>query len=148
MAPGGSRDGFAAAPAGGVEQVLVVDDSPAIQRTVEAALNQLGVSDERVTVLGSGDDALAYFGPLDPDLVLLDTSMPGIDPYDVVQAMLLEDPEARIVALTEKPTDDPAVAELLSFGAFDILRKPIRAEDLEQLLRSIEEERPGAGRIP
>ena len=148
MVPDGSHSGgFAPTPSDSVERVLVVDDSPAIQQSVEDALAQLGLGEERITVLDSGDDALAYFGPLSPDLILLDTSMPGIDPYDVVQAMLLEDPDARVVALTEKPTDDPAVAELLSFGIFDVLRKPVRAEDLERLLRTIAEERPGAGRI-
>lgn len=130
-----------------VDRVLVVDDSPAVRQTVKDALDNLGIPEDRVTVLGSGDDALEAFTPLSPDLVLLDTSMPGIDPYDVVQAMLLEDPESRVVPLTEKSTDDPSVGELLSFGAFDILRKPVRRRDLESVLRSIDEEDGSAGRI-
>lgn len=146
MGPTGSPS--AASPGVDVDHVLVVDDSPAIRQTVADALANLGVPEDRMTVLESGDDALATFTPLAPDLVLLDTSMPSLDPYDAVQAMLLEDPEARIVPLTERSKDDPVIGELLSFGVFDVLRKPVRVGDLEALLRSIEEERPGVDRIP
>lgn len=146
--PIGSSSAGGSPHAGSVEHVLVVDDSPAVRRTVEEALSTLGVPADRVTILESGDDALEAFSPLSPDLVLLDTSMPGIDAYDVVQAMLLEDPETHIVPLTEKPTDHPAIGELFSFGAFEVLRKPVRTRDLEGLLRSIDEEAAGAGRIP
>lgn len=131
-----------------LEHVLVVDDSPAIRKTVADALANLGVPEDRMTVLESGDDALATFTPLSPDLVLMDTSMPSLDPYDAVQAMLLEDPETRIVPLTERSTDDPIIGELLSFGVFEVLRKPVRVGDLEELFRSIEEEAPGVDRIP
>lgn len=148
MPVGSPSGGLGASPGSDVEDVLVVDDSPAIRSTVEDALANLGLPSEHVTVVDSGDDALAAFTPLAPDLVLLDTSMPGIDAYDVLQAMLLEDPDSRIVPLTEKPREDPSVAELLSFGAFDVLRKPIRVNDLERLLRTIEEEQGSAGRIP
>lgn len=147
MAPDGSRDGFTHSPSAHVESVFVVDDSPAIQATVEDALDRLGLPSDRVTVLDTGDDALPVFTPLSPDLVLLDTSMPSIDAFDVVQAMLLESPDTRIVPLTEKELDHPEVRELISYSAFDVLRKPIRTQDLERLFRSLEEEHPGAGRI-
>lgn len=148
MEPEGSRRDFTHSPSAHVESVFVVDDSPAIQATVEDALDRLGLPSDRVTVLDTGDDALAVFTPLSPDLVLLDTSMPSIDPFDVVQAMLLEAPQTQIVPLTEKELDHPSVRELISYGAFDVLRKPIRVKDLETLFRSIEEQHPGAGRIP
>ncbi|PSG96068.1 hypothetical protein BRD56_12375 [Thermoplasmatales archaeon SW_10_69_26] len=80
MVPTGSPS--AAGPGIDIGHVLVVDDSPAIRRTVEDALANLGVPDERMTVLESGDDALATFTPSSPDLVLLGPSMPSLDPYD------------------------------------------------------------------
>lgn len=146
--PDGSPDGPDSGRVGAVNGVLVVDDSPAVRRTVEEGLARLEVPEENATILDSGDEALRVFSSLSPDLVLLDTSMPGIDPYDVVQAMLLEDPDTRVVPLTEKPPDDPSVSELFSFGAFDVLRKPIRGRDLKELFRTIDEEHPGRERIP
>lgn len=146
--PGGSRSGHGPTPGADVDGVLVVDDSPAVRNRIEESLAKLGVPEHRVTLMDSADDALETFSPMSPDLVLLDTSMPGIDAYDVVQAILLEDPDARIVPLTEKPDDHPSVSELLSFGVFDVLRKPIRTRDLETLFHAIDQERPGAGRIP
>lgn len=144
MAPIGSSS---SASPDGVGDVLVVDDSPAVRRKVANALADLGVPEDRMTVLASGDEALETFTPLSPGLVLLDTSMPGIDTYDVVQAMLLEAPESRVVPLTEKPADHPEIGELRSFGVFDILRKPIRVADLEELLRQIDDEQTGIDRI-
>lgn len=61
--------------------------------------------------------------------------------------MLLEEPDTTIVPLTEKTKDHPRIGELASFGVYDVLRKPVRVSDLESLMRSIEEENAGAGRI-
>jgi len=61
--------------------------------------------------------------------------------------MLLGEPDTTIVPLTEKIKDHPSIGELVSFGVYDVLRKPVRVSDLESLMRSIEEEHAGAGRI-
>jgi twitching motility two-component system response regulator PilG len=64
--------------------VLVVDDSPTIRKIVEVTLRR-----ERIRVLGVGDglSALAAVADKQPRLVLLDITLPGMDGYQVCQAL-------------------------------------------------------------
>ena len=64
--------------------VLVVDDSPTIRKIVEVTLRR-----ERIRVLGVGDglSALAAVADKQPQLVLLDITLPGMDGYQICQAI-------------------------------------------------------------
>lgn len=146
MAPVGSSD-TPASGFRGLGSVLVVDDSPAVLQSILESLQAAGVPLDQVEALETGDEALRVFSELSPDLVLLDTTTPGVDPYDAVQAMLFEAPDTKVVPVTEKSPEDAQVRELLSFGAFDVVRKPVRAADIEHLVHRVREEHSGAGRI-
>ena len=61
--------------------VLVVDDEPPIRELVEDVLKGAGF---RVVLAKDGDAGLALFQSERPDLVLLDTLMPGTDGWDVL----------------------------------------------------------------
>lgn len=129
------------------ETYMIVEDSPAVQHNLSNALTKLGVSGDRIDTFERGDDALAVFTDLAPDVVLLDTSLHGVEPADAVQAILLERPETRIVLLTELHEDHPDLQEMVAFGIFGILRKPLDTDKVRSMIQKIEEERPGAGRI-
>src|SRR4051794_20066484 len=64
--------------------VLVVDDSPTIRKIVEVTLKR-----ERIRVLGVPDglSALAAVADKQPQLVLLDITLPGMDGYQICQAL-------------------------------------------------------------
>src|SRR5919197_2346406 len=64
--------------------VLVVDDSPTIRKIVEVTLRR-----ERIRVVGVGDglSALAAIADKQPRLVLLDITLPGMDGYQICQAI-------------------------------------------------------------
>lgn len=126
---------------------LVVDDSPAIRLMIQEALVQSGVDEGRVEGLPSGDEALRRFSEFAPDVVFLDTSIPGVDPFDAAQAMILEKPSVSVVAVTELDPSDAMVRELLSFGVFDVIEKPVRVEDVRSLLDELQSQHRGAGRI-
>lgn len=126
---------------------LVVDDSPAIRLMIQEALVQNGVDERNVEGLPSGDEALRRFSEFSPDVVFLDTSIPGVDPFDAAQAMILEKPSVRVVAVTELDPTDSMVRELLSFGVFDVVEKPVRVEDVGTVLDELQGQHRGAGRI-
>lgn len=131
----------------GIDQVLVIDDSPAIRQALAENLRKVGIRESQLTTLESGDEAMRRFSKLQPDLVFLDTSMPDVDPYDATQAILFEAPDTKVVAITGKTLEDPAVQSLLEFGVFDVIRKPLRSSDVDQLFNAIREEQSGRGRI-
>jgi DNA-binding NarL/FixJ family response regulator len=78
-------------------RVLVVDDDPRMRRltclTIELADGPFTIAGEA----GCGNDALAQWRALQPDLVVLDYAMPGCNGLVLAAEILAERPEQRIV---------------------------------------------------
>lgn len=108
-------------------RVLVVDDRPANVRLLEAILTAEGYD---VTSAASGEDALHSIGAAEPDLVLLDILMPGIDGYEVCRR-IRERPETAylpVVMVTASSAEQKV--EALRAGADDFLTKPVDRQEL------------------
>lgn len=129
-------------------QMLVADDSPAIRAVITDALQESGIREEDIETAEDGLQAVEKFQEMDPDVVFMDLNMPRKDGREAAEDILTEDPRARVVAVTGLREDKEIVEDVRSIGAFDILQKPIRFQDIQDVLNKIEEERRGAGRIP
>src|SRR3954467_10180640 len=70
-------------------RVLIVDDEPLARRGVRARLLAVGDVDI-VGECGSGREAVEAIAALAPDLVMLDVQMPGLDGFDVIDAVGVE----------------------------------------------------------
>jgi CheY-like chemotaxis protein len=111
--------------------VLVVDDTPSNSELVATTLmNEFC----RIHLAESGPEALAATRELKPDLILLDVLMPGMDGYQVCEA-LKQDPLTRDIPILFLSCRDEAdaVARGLEAGALDYIIKPF--EPLELLAR-------------
>ena len=74
-------------------RVLIADD----QRLFAEALELILASDERIEVVGrafDGEQAVELARELAPDVVLMDLSMPGLDGFDAIEAILGDDAAA------------------------------------------------------
>jgi PAS domain S-box-containing protein len=115
-----------------VQRVLVVDDNHDAADSLGALLQHLGLG---VRVAYDGTAALEALGEFEPDLVLLDLGMPGMDGYATAQRMR-ERPagrDAMIVALTGWGQERDRRRVLAA--AFDRhLLKPVALETLHELL--------------
>ena len=112
-------------PLGGpapVAKLLVVDDHPAnIQ-----ALFQIFQGDHRVFMATSGEQALAVCRDQQPDLVLLDVVMPGMDGYEVCMRLKADATTRDIpVIFVTSHGDEAAETQGLDVGAVDFITKPI-----------------------
>jgi len=109
-------------------RVLVVDDHPAFRRALTSALrmvDSLEVAGEAGGGLEAADRALAD----DPDLVLMDLSMPDIDGIEAMRRIHLEKPDMPVVILTAHA--DPGIEkEARAAGARGFLAKGTPLEDL------------------
>lgn len=130
-----------------IETVAVVDHSPAIRTALERALRKHADAGVEIAEYEEGLAAIRDFTELDPDMVLIESEPLGVEAYDAVQAMILERPGTKIVAVTELSREAEPIQELLGFGLFDVLEKPVRSRDVGALLDEVREEQPGAGRI-
>lgn len=128
-------------------EFLIVDDSPVIRRTLEKMLRRFGSGNARISTAADSQQALKEFRDKRPDVVLLDIQLPDVGGEQTARVMFNEDPSTRIVAITGLMEEDQRVRDLLSMGAFSLLTKPIHSSDVEELLRLLEEEESGAGRI-
>jgi DNA-binding NarL/FixJ family response regulator len=80
-------------------RVVVVDDSAVARSAIEDAVAQAGEF-ELVASVASGDDALTVVPRVDPDLVLLDIRMTGLDGHETCRLLRAGGSRARIVLVS------------------------------------------------
>lgn len=114
-------------------RVLVVDDHPAFRRALTAALRM--VKDiELAGEAGGGLEGAERAVLEDPDLVLMDLSMPDLDGIEAMRRIHKVKPELPVVILTAHA--DPGVEkEAREAGASGFLAKGTGLEDLVVALR-------------
>jgi two-component system invasion response regulator UvrY len=109
-------------------RVLVVDDHPAFRRALTSALKTVG-SIEVAGEAGGGVAATRQAEELEPDVVLMDLSMPDLGGIEAMQEIHRHRPDLPVVILTAHA--DPYVEkEARSAGASGFLAKGIGLEDL------------------
>ncbi len=113
-------------------RILVVDDDPEIVNFVKRGLIYDGYD---VDTAGNGTEALAKARDTEPDLVVLDIMMPGLDGIEVSKR-LRQASDVPILMLTAKGTVADRVAGLDS-GADDYLVKPFSFDELLARIRAL-----------
>lgn len=112
-------------------KILVVDDDPAISEMLSIVLESEGFSTVAVT---DGAVAVETFQREQPDLVLLDLMLPGMNGIDICRAIRQES-SVPIVMLTAK-TDTVDVVLGLESGADDYVNKPFKPKELVARIRA------------
>ena len=123
-------------------RALVVDDEPALADVVTSYLVRDGFE---VEVALTGEDALAHARLLDPDVVVLDLGLPGIDGIEVCR-QLRTFSDCYVVMLTAR-TDEVDKLVGLSVGADDYVTKPFSPRELVARIRAMLR-RPRAAATP
>jgi DNA-binding response OmpR family regulator len=113
-------------------RILVVDDEPDLLRFVRRALEAEGY---QVQTAADGADGLRLALTTEPDLVVLDLLMPGVDGQAVLTALLAHDPGMRVLVLSAT-ADIQARISCLERGAVDFLAKPFAVRELIARVRS------------
>lgn len=114
-------------------RVLVVDDTAVLRRTLATMLTVAGF--EVCGEAGDGDEAVAQAAVLQPDVVLLDLSMPRRAGLDAIAPILGVAPQARIVMLTG--FDDPGLAgRARRAGAHGFVVKGAAPDELYDAVRA------------
>lgn len=112
-------------------KILVVDDDPAISEMLTIVLESEGF--EPITVT-DGAEALPAFRDIQPELVLLDLMLPGLNGVDICKA-IRRGSAVPIIMLTAK-TDTVDVVLGLESGADDYITKPFKPKELIARVRA------------
>jgi two-component system, NtrC family, response regulator AtoC len=118
-----------------ISTVLVAEDEPAARASLVELLEA-----ERFRVLSAkdGDQALSLTLREEPDAVLLDIRMPGLDGLSLLRQALKGGSDSVFIVMTAYGDSSTAI-EAMKLGAFDYLSKPLDfAHVLSQLNRAIE----------
>jgi len=112
-------------------KILIVDDEPILRDSLEVALKASGYE---VTTTRTGEEGLERFQKENPDLILLDHWLPGINGDEVLRRIKEEDPEIPIIVMTAQGSIEMAVNSM-KMGAFDFLVKPFELDQVEDLIK-------------
>ncbi len=121
--------------------ILIVDDA----QFMRAILRDICV-DMDLEVVGEaadGEQAVAMYGELSPDLVLLDITLPNLDGTEALQRILATDSQAQVVMITAHGQKDLVLAAI-KHGAQDFIIKPFDHERVTETLSRIISRQPVA----
>lgn len=114
-------------------RLLLVDDHP----VVRAGLANLLASEPGFAVVGQANDGaegVRLWQALEPDLVLLDITMPGLDGIEVLRRIRQLSPDARVLMLTSSEAAEDVV-QAVKAGACGYVTKHIEHEELVAAIR-------------
>jgi len=113
-------------------KVLLVDDE---QEFVNTLSERLETRQMTPAIAYDGEEALAMVADDQPEVMVLDLKMPGIDGLEVLRRMKRSHPETEVIILTGhgSTAEEELATEL---GAFAYLRKPVDIEELTETMKA------------
>jgi signal transduction histidine kinase len=115
--------------------ILIVDDDASARLTLEALLFK---EEYALSFAETGQEALDILDQVEPDVILLDVMMPGIDGYEVCRQLKESERWQHIpVILVTALDQDKDMVQGLNVGADDFLRKPVSGNELRARVRSM-----------
>jgi DNA-binding NarL/FixJ family response regulator len=115
-------------------RILIVDDHPLTREALSSLLGAHGF--EVAGVASDGADAVGEAARLQPDLVLLDLSMPGVDGLTALPRLRAAAPECEVVVLTASGTEENLLAAIRG-GAAGYLLKTEPPERIARFLEGV-----------
>ena len=115
-----------------MSSILIVEDDPAIRQTVEYSLRRAGFD---VSSAADGNQGLALAQEANPDLVLLDLMLPGMDGYEIARRLRSANSDLAIIMVTALDQESDKVRGL-DAGADDYITKPFSMEELLARVRA------------
>ena len=127
-----TRDGKGMA----IRKILIVDDSPTERHVLNDMLTKAGYE---VVASDNGEDAIQKAKSVQPDLILMDVVMPGLNGFQATRA-ISRDPETRsipIILCTSKSQETDKIWGMRQ-GARDYVVKPVNRDELLAKIAAID----------
>jgi two-component system, NtrC family, response regulator AtoC len=112
-------------------KIMVVDDEHLIRWSLEQNLKKQGYE---VCTAGTGEDALRLAREEQPELVLLDYHLPGINGLEVLQRLKELDEDILVIMVTAQGGLETAV-NTMRHGAYDYINKPFNLDEMALVIR-------------
>lgn len=121
-------------------RVLIVDDLPETRENVRKLL-QFEPDIEVIGQAGTGEEAVEMAQKHQPDIILMDINMPGIDGIGASQKITELSPSVQVIIMSVQ-SDPNYLRRAMMAGARDFLTKPFGGDELVAAIRRVHEKRP------
>jgi UDP-3-O-[3-hydroxymyristoyl] N-acetylglucosamine deacetylase len=113
------------------KRILIVDDEERVVQSIAGVLEDEGF---RVAKARSGEEAIKNFQEEEPDVILLDIWMPGMDGIEVLRRLKGIAPQCQVIMISGHATISTAMTAV-KLGAFDFIEKPLSLDVLLMTIR-------------
>jgi DNA-binding NtrC family response regulator len=111
--------------------IFIIDDEETIREGITMALE----GDYQVAAFPTAESAIKAMKNTQPDLVLLDIGLPGIDGIEALSRIKSQDPDVLVIMITAYE-DVNTVISAMKHGAYDYVLKPINMDSLDLTIRN------------
>jgi two-component system alkaline phosphatase synthesis response regulator PhoP len=115
------------------KKILIIEDNTGIQMSL---MDELEAEGYRVFIAGDGNEGLKLVKEKDPDLIILDIMLPGLDGYEVCKRLRSEGNTTPIIMLTVKNKEIDKVLGL-ELGADDYVTKPFSVREISARVKTL-----------
>ena len=113
---------------------LIVDDIPTNGTLISTIIKKKLDADSDTAL--SGEEALKKIESFNPDIIILDLMMPGVDGWDVIRSVRSKHGKDEVaIIVTSAITDEVNMAECYDLGVNDFIEKPILQNKLLDTIR-------------
>lgn len=115
-------------------KILLVDDAAFMRMMVKDTLTKAGYTD--LYEAADGVQAVESYTEIQPDLVIMDITMPNMDGLEALKAIKAKDPNATVV-MCSAMGQESMVIEAIKSGAKDFIVKPFKPDRILKTVSSI-----------
>lgn len=116
------------------KKILLVDDAAFMRKMIRDTLEKNGYSEIHEAV--DGADAVAKYDEIQPDLVVMDITMPNMDGLEALKAIRGKDTSANVV-MCSAMGQESMVMDAVRSGAKDFIVKPFKPDRVLKTVTSI-----------
>ncbi len=116
------------------KKIMLVDDAAFMRMTIKNCLTKAGYTE--LIEAGDGQQAVETYEKENPDLVIMDITMPNMDGIQALQAIKAKDPKAKVV-MCSAMGQEAMVVEAIQLGALDFIVKPFKPDRILQTVTKV-----------
>ena len=132
------------------KSILIIEDSLAVATLIQDFLKKLGY--QNIHLCDSGRTGIQVFEELvkagNSPIVLLDYSLPDMNADAVMSEIFAMRPDTKVIIESANEKTEETIKNVLRYGAYEYLEKPIRFENLKNAMQILEEEDKILGNKP
>ena len=113
--------------------ISVVDDDHSVRESLARLIRSVGFN---VQVFGSAEEFLSAGQGRQPDCLILDIRMPGMNGLELQRELSASGRDLRVVFITAHGSDEDVRARALGAGAVDYLLKPLKEEEVLEAIET------------